>query len=91
MIALPGQNMPAWFVVTSSYVALAVLWIGLGVLWLRRALVGTKAPLAMTLFRSKGEPESSRIRFGHAILGIANIILGMSYLIILLMRNRHLH
>jgi hypothetical protein len=77
--------------VTFSYLALAVVWIGLGVLWLRRAVVGTKAPLLMTLFRSKGQPESSRVRFGHAVLGIANILLGMSYLLVLLLKTRHLH
>lgn len=74
----------------SYYPVLAVLWIGLGVLWLRRAAVGTKAPLLMALFRSKGQPESSRVRFGHALLGIANIVLGISYLIVLLLKNRHL-
>lgn len=74
----------------SYYSALAVLWIGLGLLWLRRAAVGTKAPLLMTLLRSKGQPESSRVRFGHALLGIANIVLGVSYLIMLLLKTRHL-
>lgn len=75
---------------TFSYLALAVVWIGLGVLWLRRAVVGTKAPLLMTLFRSKGQPETSRVRFGHAVLGIANIVLGVSYLVMLLLKTRHL-
>ena len=76
--------------VTSYYLALAVLWIGLGVLWLRRAVLGTKGPLLMTLLPSKRQPESSRVRFGHALLGIANIVLGISYLIVLLLKTRHL-
>ena len=74
----------------SSYTFLAVLWIGLGVLWVRRAVLGIKAPLLTTLFRSKAEAESSRVRLGHAVLGIANILLGISYLVVLLVKSGHL-
>jgi len=75
---------------TSYYVSLGVLWIGLGVMWLRRASRGIKAPLLTTLLRSKGEPESSRVRVGHALLGIANIGLGIAYLLVLLLKRGHL-
>ena len=75
---------------TSYYVFLGLLWVGLGVMWLRRASRGIKAPLLITLSRSKGEPETSRVRAGHALLGIANIGLGIAYLLVLLLKRGHL-
>lgn len=72
------------------FAVLAVLWIGLGALWLRRAWVGIKAPLMMTLFHSKGERDSSRVRLGNALLGIANITLGVAYLLVLFFKHSHL-
>lgn len=74
----------------SYYAVLAVFWIGLGALWLRRAWVGIKAPLMMTLFRSKGERDSSHVRVGNAVMGIANILLGVGYLLIALYKSGHL-
>ncbi|MGE5323163.1 MAG: hypothetical protein ACM3SW_09890, partial [Actinomycetota bacterium] len=68
----------------------AVLWIVLGAWWLRRAWVGAKRPLLNTLVHSKGEPDSSGVRLGNAVLGIANIVLGTVYLLSLLFKSGHL-
>lgn len=74
----------------SYYIVLAVFWIGLGALWLRRAWVGVKAPLLKTLFHPEGEPDTSAVRLGNAVLGIANVVLGTAYLLILIFKQGHL-
>jgi hypothetical protein len=65
---------------TSYYLSLAVLWIGVGLLWLRRCL-GAKKPLLLTIFRYTCEPEARRARLFHGLLAVLSIGIGVSYLI----------
>jgi hypothetical protein len=65
---------------TSYYVSLGVLWIGLGALWLRRCL-GAKKPLLLTMSGQKGERETKRARLFDGLLAVLSVGMGVSYLI----------
>jgi hypothetical protein len=75
----------------SFHAFMAVFSITLGALWLRRAYLGVKAPLIVTLGNPTGERESRRARLRHASMGIANIAIGATYLMLILWKTGYLH
>ncbi len=76
---------------TSFHAFMAAFSIALGLLWLRRAYVGIKAPLVLTLANPRGERETDRARLMHAFMGLANIAIGVTYLMLILWKTGRLH
>lgn len=76
---------------TSFFASLAVLYTALGGLWLRRAYIGEKRLLMVTLAHPRPEREAAGTRFFQAFLGIAHLGLGIVWLLVILSKNHRLH
>lgn len=63
---------------------MAVIWMALGILWLKRAHLGRKEALLVTLRHPSGQAESKRARLAHALLGAASLFIGVAHLVLLL-------
>lgn len=75
----------------SIFACLAVIYIVVGVLWLRRAYVGERAPLMVTIAHSRPEREAAGTRLFHAFLGIAHLGIGVAWLLPLVWKSHRLH
>lgn len=76
---------------TSFFAASAVFYIVLGWLWLRRAYIGEKALVMVTLAHSRPEREPASTRLFHAFLGLAYFAMGLAWVLPLLWKTRHFH
>jgi hypothetical protein len=66
---------------------MAMIWTALGILWLKRAYLGRKEALLVTLRHPSGQPERKRARLAHALLGAASLFIGVAHLVLLLKLN----
>lgn len=76
---------------TSFFAASAAFYIVLGWVWLRRAYVGEKALLFVTLAHPRGERETSGYRLFQAFLGLAYFAMGLAWVLPLLWKTHHFH
>lgn len=83
-------NVAKYQLMHSYGVAIGVFWIIVGAFWLRRAWLGARTPLLISLARTKGERDSSAVRVGNALMGIAGIVIGLVYLLQPLFKHGHL-
>lgn len=74
---------------TSMYVCLSIMWLAVGALWLRRAYMGEKRLLVVTLTQPHAERESRRTRLTHGFMGMAYLGLGIWGLIALALKASH--
>lgn len=76
---------------TPFFASLALLYIVAGGAWLRRAYIGEKALVMVTLAHSRPERESASTRFFHALLGLAYLAMGLAWVLPLLWKTHHFH
>lgn len=76
---------------TSLFASLAVFYLFLSWVWLRRAYVGEKALLFVTLSQPRGERESSGNRVFQALLGLACLAMGLAWVLPLLWNSHRFH
>ena len=76
---------------TLLFACLSVFYIAVGWLWLRRAYIGEKRLLMVTLAHPRPEREPASTRLFHAFLGIAHLGLGVAWLLPLLWKTHRLH
>ena len=76
---------------TSFFASLAVLYTVLGGFCLRRAYIGEKRLLMVTLAHPRPEREAAGTRLFQAFLGLAYLAMGLAWVLPLLWKSHSFH